>query len=82
MKHLRNQATCERKTSALMEFEVEDSHVMGICTILKHVRCKNREKNTSKEKNNNTHTQNSIYMIWQFAYVHGVTKISLFSRKK
>ena len=50
MKHLRNQATCERKTSTLMEFEVEDSHVMGICTILKLVRCKNREKIHQKKK--------------------------------
>lgn len=65
-----------------MEFEVEDSHVMGICTILKPVRCKNREKIRQKKKKINNHTQNSIYVVWQFAYIHGVTKISLFSRKK
>ena len=29
----------------------------------------------------NNHTQNSIYVVWQFAYIHGVTEISLFSGK-
>ena len=41
-----------------------------------HVRCKNREKYTLKKNN---HTQDSIYVIRQFAYVHGVIGISLFS---
>ena len=36
---------------------------------------KNREKKMSKEKQ--SHAQDSIYVIWQFAYVHKVTGISL-----
>ena len=28
------------------------------------------------------HTQNSIYVVRQFAYIHGVAGISLFSKKK
>ena len=44
--------------------------------IPRHVRCKNREKYTLKKNN---HTQDSIYVIRQFAYVHGVIGISLFS---
>ena len=46
--------------------------------IPKSVRCKIEKKNTSKKNN---HTQDNIYVVWQFAYVHGVAKISLFSRK-
>ena len=42
------------------------------------VRCKNRENHTPKKNN---HTQNSIYVVWQFAYVYGVAEISLFSGK-
>ena len=42
------------------------------------VRCKNREKYTSKKNN---HTQDSIYVVWQLAYVHGVVGFSLFLRK-
>ena len=32
-------------------------------------------------KKNNNHTQDSIYVVWQFAYIHGIAGISLFSRK-
>ena len=30
----------------------------------------------------NNHTQDNIYMVWQFTYIHGVVGISLFSEKK
>ena len=33
------------------------------------------------QKKNNNHTQDSIYVVWQFAYIHGIAGISLFSRK-
>ena len=46
--------------------------------ITKFVRCKNREKYTLKKNN---HTQDNIYVVWQFAYVHRVAKISLFLGK-
>ena len=36
---------------------------------------KNREKKTPKEKQ--SHAQDSIYMVRQFAYVHRVAGISL-----
>ena len=29
----------------------------------------------------NNHTQDNIYMVWQFIYIHGVVGISLFSEK-
>ena len=46
--------------------------------IAKLVRCKNREKYTLKKNN---HTQDSIYVVRQFAYVHRVVGISLFLGK-
>ena len=46
--------------------------------ILRPVRCKNREKYTPKRNN---HTLDNIYVVWQFAYVHGVAEISLFLGK-
>ena len=42
------------------------------------MRFKNREKYMLKKNN---HTQDSIYVVRQFAYVHEVTGISLFSGK-
>ena len=42
------------------------------------VRSKNREKNTPKK---NDHTQDSIYVVRQFAYVHEIAEISLFLGK-
>ena len=30
----------------------------------------------------NNHKQDSIYVVWQFAYIHGVAGISLFLGKK
>ena len=47
--------------------------------IPKSVRCKKIEKKYVPKKKN--HTQDSIYVIWQFAYVHGVAEISLLSGK-
>ena len=38
------------------------------------------EKNIHQKKNN--HTQDSIYMVRQFVYVHRIAEISLFLRKK
>ena len=43
------------------------------------MRNKNRETH-AKEKQ--SHAQDSIYMVRQFAYVHGVEEISLLSGKK
>ena len=42
------------------------------------MRCKNRVKYTPKKNN---HTQDSIYVVRQFTYVHGVARISLFLGK-
>ena len=42
------------------------------------LKCKNREKYTPKKNN---HTQDSIYVIQHFVYVHGVVEISLFLGK-
>ena len=41
---------------------------------------KKEEKTHVKEKQ--LHTQDNIYVIWQFAYVHEVVGISLLSGKK
>ena len=46
--------------------------------IAKLVRCKNREKYALKKNN---HTQDSIYVVRQFAYAYGIAGISLFSGK-
>ena len=53
---------------------------MGICMKFSDLWYgkKNREKYMSKK---NKHTQDSIYVIRQFAYVHRVAGVSLFSRK-
>ena len=40
---------------------------------------KNREKKTPKEKQ--SHTQDSIYVVRQFAYVHRVAEIHYYKRK-
>ena len=37
------------------------------------------EKTHTKEKQ--SHAQENIYVVWQFAYIHGVAGISLLSRK-
>ena len=42
---------------------------------------KNFEKTHAKE-NNHTHAQDNIYVVRQFAYIHGVAGISLLSGKK
>ena len=45
--------------------------------IPKSVRCKYREKYAPKK----TITQDNIYVVLQFAYVHRVVRISLYSKK-
>ena len=45
--------------------------------IPKSARCQNIEKIYTKKNNNNNHKQDSIYIIWQFTYVHKVIGISL-----
>ena len=40
---------------------------------------KNRENKTPKEKQ--SHARDSIYTVWQFAYVHRIVRISLLSKK-
>ena len=40
---------------------------------------KNRKNKTPKVKQ--SHAQDSIYVVWQFAYVHRVAEISLLSNK-
>ena len=47
--------------------------------ISRSVRCKNSEKICAKDK---TITQDNIYIVWQFAYIHRVAEILLFSGKK
>ena len=44
--------------------------------IVRFVRCKNREKICAEKKKI---TQDSIYVVQQFAYVYEVIRISLFS---
>ena len=34
------------------------------------------------KKKKKSHTQDNIYVVWQFAFVHEVARISLLSRKK
>ena len=53
---------------------------MGICTKFLDLWDAKIEKKYTPKKNN--HTQDSIYMVRQFAYVYEVAGISLFSRKK
>ena len=48
----------------------------NIYEIPKSMRCKNKEKYASKK----TITQDNIYVVWQFAYVYEVARISLFTR--
>ena len=48
--------------------------------IYRSVRYKNRENICAKEKKNNR-TQDSIYVVRQFAYVYEVTEILLFAGK-
>ena len=40
-----------------------------------------REKKKKKDKEKKPHAQNNIYVVRQFAYIHGVAGISLLSRK-
>ena len=42
---------------------------------------KNREKTHAEEKKKQLHAQDNIYVVQQFAYIHGVAGISLLSRK-
>ena len=53
--------------------------MMGICMKFLDLWDVKIEKKYTPKKNN--HTQNRIYVIRQFAYIHEVTGISLFSRK-
>ena len=52
-----------------------DGNMYEIPRLVKYI---NRGKYTLKKNN---HTQDSIYVIQHFAYVHGVAKISLFLGK-
>ena len=64
-------------TSKPVALELDDGNILEIP---KSVRCKNREKIHIHQRKNN-HTQDSIYMVWQFAYIHEVVGISLFLGK-
>ena len=44
------------------------------------MRNKKIEKTHAKEKQ--SHAQDNIYVVWQFAYIHGVARISLLSGEK
>ena len=46
------------------------------------MRNKKLEKTHAKKKKKQSHAEDNIYMVRQFVYVHGVTGISLLSRKK
>ena len=50
----------------------------NIHEIPRSMRCKNRGKKYASKK---IITQDNIYVVRQFAYVHGVIRISLLSRK-
>ena len=54
--------------------------IMGICTKFPDLWDVKIEKNVCQRKNN--YTQDNIYVVRQFAYVHGVVGISLLSGKK
>ena len=40
-----------------------------------------KKTQAQKKKKKQSHAQDNIYMIWQFAYIHGVAGISLLSEK-
>ena len=42
---------------------------------------KKRKKKKKTYEKKQSHAQDSIYVVWQFAYVHGVAEISLLSGK-
>ena len=54
--------------------------MMGIFTIFLDPWDAKIEEKYMPKKNN--HTQDSIYMVREFTYIHGVVGISLFSEKK
>ena len=64
-------------TSKTVALELDDRNIHKI---LKSVKCKNRENIYIHQRKNN-HTQDSIYVVWQFAYIHEVVGISLFLGK-
>ena len=66
-----------RKFRSYFQAHTIDGNIHEIPT---SIRCKNRDKIYAKKKKKN-YTQDSIYVIRQFTYVHGVVGISLFSRK-
>ena len=74
-------ATKRTKFSFLRALELHNMRMKSIQNqheIPKPVKNKNREKHTSKKNN---YSQYSIYVVRQFAYVHGVARISLFLGK-
>ena len=65
---------------ALDSIEYLRNSMMGIHTKFPDLcDAKNREKYTPKRNN---HTQDSIYVVRQFAYIHEVAEISLFLGEK
>ena len=57
----------------------EVNHVGNLTWNSQPMRNKKIEKIHTKEKQ--LHAQDNIYMVWQIAYAHGVTRISLLSGK-
>ena len=66
-----------RKFISYFQAHTIDGNIHEIPT---SIRCKNRDKIYAKKKKKN-YTQDSVYVIRQFAYVYGVAGILLFSRK-
>ena len=58
----------------ILEYVGNSTEIPNLCET------KKRENKMPKEKQ--SHAQDSIYVIRQFAYVHGVEEISLLSRKE
>ena len=58
-----------------MEISLEKGLSVGNLTKIPTVRNKTNRENTRQRKQ--SHTQDNIYVVRQFAYVHGVVGISL-----
>ena len=64
--HPRVNYTCHTSTC---HPRIEGNIYIYIYEIPIPMRCKNREKNI-RQKNKNNHTQDIIYVVQQFAYIH------------
>ena len=58
-----------------MDFFIRWRHVGNLTKKFQLVRNKTNRENTRQRKQ--SHAQDNIYVVWQFAYVRGVARISL-----